>query len=673
MSNYSDLIHEGENRVYEHVEHKCIERTVGENNSVSWKEHVLFPKNTLSDVFLTSHSKSTIENKISYYGNATKISSNILQVGVKDDIYDDFLKNGSHITITFNGDYSNYAASTPFIPVIRLADTATGTTHLINGTTDVYLYKSDDEFISKDDISVGDTIEFIYRYKDADHKGLYMVNGQKAYYNKNENEAALYVQTIDKYGCISSYRKVTSDDIPFENVDYNYLHSIIGLASSTKDGLMASTDYIKLHSFSDFNRAAWDKNGEKVYKVQMSSDDTDKNLYVQVPWNQDTDTQYYINQSINNKILPDESVPDVVTSNTNTIDKDQCVSVWSFLKKMSDDTIASSSGFKLFGSGNISISMSKINQSYPSITISSKNKSNRFEVAEITSSGYYQVASKNLTNNNVYLTTLNYDEDTKQYDINSDSDSAIKIVGGANSSYNLYAVDVSFDKNNKQLVINTQSVTNAKLGVDKGGTGTNTFNEGEVLIGHGTGAVTTTPISTTVEDKANLITSSAVYNKLSDYVLSTSLSKYVLKTTFDKLFNSTSLITTIIPNFGATEGYQRKIKEADAIKGAIGTDYDFCIIIASVSDGNRYFSPRFFMRSMLESEGGINFYLPETSMYDAYVSIVDESSNHDLKGGVIEINSNGNYSVYSKRSTTDKSKIIEIGISIIHFYLFKIN
>lgn len=52
------------------------------------------------------------------------------------------------------------------------------------------------------------------------------------------------------------------------------------------------------------------------------------------------------------------------------------------------------------------------------------------------------------------------------------------------------------------------------LNVQHGGTGAKTFTSGNALIGNGTGAFSTKPINTQVNNDTNLITSGAVYNQL---------------------------------------------------------------------------------------------------------------------------------------------------------------
>lgn len=64
--------------------------------------------------------------------------------------------------------------------------------------------------------------------------------------------------------------------------------------------------------------------------------------------------------------------------------------------------------------------------------------------------------------------------------------------------------------------LNTSKLTAGTLGVARGGTGANTFTSGEVLIGAGTGAITTKAIDTTVTaSSSNLITSGAVASAIS--------------------------------------------------------------------------------------------------------------------------------------------------------------
>lgn len=64
--------------------------------------------------------------------------------------------------------------------------------------------------------------------------------------------------------------------------------------------------------------------------------------------------------------------------------------------------------------------------------------------------------------------------------------------------------------------LNASKIIDGNLSVARGGTGTGTLASGEVLIGNGTGAVTTKPIDTTVTaNSSNLVTSGAVASAIS--------------------------------------------------------------------------------------------------------------------------------------------------------------
>lgn len=216
--------------------------------------------------------------------------------------------------------------------------------------------------------------------------------------------------------------------------------------------------------------------------------------------------------------------------------------------------------------------------------------------------------------------------------------------------------------------LTASDITDGTLPVARGGTGAATLPSGEVLVGNGTGAVTSRAIATTVENNNNLVTGAAVQDYVSTQVAGIAGAMHFIGFTTDVIADGSTNVPTITGKTYTTpaagdvviagkkewiyngSSWQELGTEGDyAVKGSI-TKADLASALQNELDGK------------LDSSTAASTYVAQNGT-DRLMTAAEGTKLNGIEAGA-EVNAIESISVNGVAQTIDANKNVDLTIDL---------